>query len=167
VFFFVPRGQILRIHIQSGLHCRKYPNLDGLTFGEAHKKIDDHVATCGYCREFMQRFLRTDPASGAITARPDRIKRWTLNGPSTSLQRHPFKSFFVEVAQDAIASAQSPEEKVARILYFEYRLLAYNRHRGMKRAGSQDKRSKRQRRRSGSSRPPWERNDTHAQEEYQ
>lgn len=127
-----------------------YPRVDERTFKESLPHIKKHIGTCEDCQDFMQRFLHRNPKDEQdISVRPDRVRKWTLNGPSTSLHKNPFKGFFVQAAQNAISAVESPEDQVAHILYFEYTLLWHNRSKG------RGRHSRRQRR-QGAGRKPWE-----------
>jgi hypothetical protein len=146
------------LQIQSGLHCRSYPRIEGKTFKDARPLIRKHLSEgCSDCESYFQRFLRKEPKSGEITVRGDVVKRWTLNGPSTGLKRHPLRGFYIEAIQDAIEAQSDYNEVVLRILYFEIRILTYLRIRGVKRQrahrGFNHKRGRG--RRSGTGHP-WE-----------
>lgn len=125
------------MHIKSGLHCRTYPRVGKVTFKEARRAIEKHLsARCSECEDYFQKFLRTEPSSGKVTVRDDAVRRWTLNGPTTSLKKHPQAIYFVESLQDVLATAESHNEVIARILYFEYRTLERNHTLGVKRSKS-------------------------------
>ncbi len=128
-------------------------------------EITRHLAGCTACEDFIQKFLHREPKTDKITVRTEPVKRWTANGPTTSLHEHPHKGFFIEALRDAIESALSTEEKVVRILYFEYSILAHNHYRGERRGQSHGKRFKRKHRHAGSDRRPWGHDEILGQED--
>jgi hypothetical protein len=108
-----------------------------MSFKEARKEIRRHLAKknrgCG-CEDYIQKFLRRDPVTNQITVKGDAVHRWTLNGPTTSLHKHPRRGFFVGILQGALAAAESPDAVVEQILRFEYDTLERNRAAGAKHA---------------------------------